>query len=375
MRHMPANSIDIRKVNRNRIYRFIYNHPGTSRPELVQRLEMSLPTVMQNVKSLFGEGLVRENGSLESTGGRKAVALSCVKEARLSIGVEITRNHVGVVIINIDGEVVKSVRHRVPFTPDEAFAGTLGGMVRDLLASAKVDTGRVLGAGVSLPGFLSADGGLFRTTVLPGALHYETRLLGDAIGFPAIYANDANAAAIAEMWGAPQGKSFVYLSLSNTVGGAIVMNSHLELGDNQRAGEFGHIAVEYGGTPCYCGQRGCLDAYCAASLLSERADGNLEKFFARLEDGDSAATKAWNTYMDYLARAVNVLRMTFDCEVVVGGYVGALMEKHVGELRRRVAQLDSHEKSGSYVNVCRRRTEASAVGAALMHIVRFINEV
>ncbi|MCD8141301.1 MAG: ROK family transcriptional regulator [Planctomycetaceae bacterium] len=375
MRHMPTNSIDVKRANRNRIFRYIYDNPGSSRPELVQRLEMSLPTVMQNVKSLFEQGLVKEDGNLDSTGGRKAVALTCVKEARTSIGVEITRNHIGVVIINMDGAVLQGVRHRIPFSPDECYAATLGAIVDDLVASSGVDPDAILGAGVSLPGFISADGSVFRTTILPGSLHYPTHLLGDAIGRPTVYVNDANAAGIAEMWDSPPGQRFVYLSLSNSVGGAIVSNGGMEIGDNERAGEFGHITVEYGGNPCYCGQRGCLNAYCSASILADRTGGNLGQFFETLQAGDTDAQAAWNRYLDYLARAVNVLRMVFDCEVVLGGYVGAYMESHIDGLRQRVAELDSHEKSGAYARVCTRHTEASAVGAALVHIENFIRNI
>ena len=370
----PVNSQDVRRANRNRIYRFIHSHPGTSRPELVQRMEMSLPTVMQNVKSLFEQGLVKEDGSLESTGGRKAVALTCVRDARLSVGVEITRNHVGVVVVNMEGAVLAGARHRIPFSPDAAYAKRVGRAVEKLVASSGADPASILGAGVSLPGILSADGSVFNTSVLP-AVEYATRTIGDALPYPAVYLNDANAAGIAEMWDASPGKSFVYLSLSNSVGGAIIWNSRLHPGDNQRGGEFGHITVQPDGRRCYCGQVGCLDAYCAAFLLSDRADGSLDEFFRLVDDGDRKLGAAWDEYMTYLARAVNILRMAFDCEVVVGGYVGAYMERHIEDLRRRVSVLNTFERYGDYVKVCRRRTEASAVGAALVHIERFIQDI
>ncbi len=375
MRHTPSNAIDVKRANRNRIYRYIYANPGSSRPELVRRLEMSLPTVMQNVKSLFEQGLVKEDGALESTGGRKAVALSCVKEARYALGVEITRNHLGIVIIDMDANVVKSFKTRFGFEGDESCARQVGRYARELVAESGIDPSAILGAGVSLPGFISADGTVFHTTVLPGCLRYETHILGDALGFPTVYLNDANAAGIAEMWDTPPGRRFAYLSLSNTVGGAIITGSGVEIGDNQRAGEFGHITVEYNGRECYCGQKGCLNAYCAAHLLAEHTKGDLGLFFGKVHHGNTELLPVWYTYLDYLARAVNVLRMAFDCEVVVGGYVGAYMEEHIGELRRRVALLGSHEKSGDYVTVCARRTEASAVGAALVHIKNFISQI
>lgn len=60
--------MEIKTVNRNRIYRMIYQNPRISRPELCHRLGLSMPTVMQNVRYLQDRGLVEEGGSLDSTG-------------------------------------------------------------------------------------------------------------------------------------------------------------------------------------------------------------------------------------------------------------------------------------------------------------------
>lgn len=373
-RRKPVSSQDIKKANRNRIYRYIHGRPGASRPELVQRLGMSLPTVMRNVKSLFEEGLLKEDGSLESTGGRKATALSCVGGARAAVGVDVTRDHLGMVIVDLHGTVVKSARRRLEFARGAQYADRLGKAVGELVKASGVAPEAVLGVGVSMPGILSADGSVFSSRVLSEE-EYRTGVIFDALPYPAVFLNDANAAGVAEMWDSESGRSFVHLSLSNSVGGAIIADGRLSVGDNQRAGEFGHITVAPAGVRCYCGQKGCLDAYCAASLLSARTGGDLGEFFRRLELGDDRLAAAWNAYLEPLARAVNILRMTFDCEVVVGGYVGAFMEKHIEELRRRVGLLNTFEKSGAYVRVCRRRTEASAVGAALIHIQNFIREI
>lgn len=373
-RSVRTSSIDIKRNNRNRVYRHIFRNRGISRPELVQRLGMSIPTVMQNVKSLFEQGLVREDGNLESTGGRKAVALSCVEDARLAVGVEITRDHIGLVLIDLDGNVLAKDAVGVHFRPDGDYARDVADAVERLIGDWGAEGERVLGVGVSLPGILSADGTLFNTTVLP-ALNYRTGILADAIGRPCQFVNDANAAGIAEKWGREGDGDFVYLSLSNSVGGAIVWDGALRTGDTERGGEFGHITLDRNGIYCYCGRRGCLDAYVNARLLSSRADGSLDAFFAGVEKGEGELAAFWDAYLGYLATAVNILRMAFDCDVVIGGYVGAYIGAYLDELRRRVAGLNTFVPDGAYVKACRRRTEASAVGAALVHIERFIHSV
>ena len=99
----------------------------------------------------------------------------------------------------------------------------------------------------------------------------------------AFFLNDANAGAYAEGIYSEEKKRFFYLSLSNTVGGAVFDSDRLVQGDHFRTGEVGHMTVVLDGKKCYCGKRGCLDAYCSALNLSDSADGKLEKFFDLLE--------------------------------------------------------------------------------------------
>lgn len=369
-----ANTKDLKRANRNRLYRLIHRYGDITRPELASRLKMSLPTVIQNVKSLLEDGLVHETGSLESTGGRKAATMSVVRDARTSVGIDITRNHLVVAIVDLNGGIVRQERVRVPFAVSAAFIEQLGGFVEKVLADAAVSRESILGAGISFPGILSDDGTKASSHIL-NTSEYSFGPIFSVLGMPCICVNDANAAGFAETWGSGKENEFVYLSLSNSVGGAVVLNGRPLSGNNKRCGEFGHMTVERGGLRCYCGKKGCLDAYCSAALLSEKTDGDLSLFFKKLDAGDAKFALLWNDYLDYLATAVNSLRMVFDYDLVIGGYVGAYMETYIDDLRERAARLNTFDESGSYIRVCRHKTEASAVGAALMHIEKFIENI
>lgn len=375
MAQRRTNSARLKKVNGNRIFKLIYQEGVISKPEIAYQLGISLPTVMQNVKSLQDEGLVEESGTLDSTGGRKAVALTCVKNARLALGVDITLNHIGVVLVNLDGTVLKSIREKIPYQKTIEYAKTLGAIVDRFVEQSQADPKKILGMGVSVPGILSTDGQILLDSHVLQIQNVKCANFVEFCHYPSIFCNDANAAGTAEIWNRKSIESCVYLSLSNSVGGAILLNNKIFQGDNQREGEFGHITVERGGRKCYCGKRGCLDAYCNASVLSDLTGGDLADFFRLLREGNAKAASAWDNYLDYLATAVNNLRMSFDCSVILGGYVGAYMEDYVLELRRRAAELNTFEEDGSYIKVCSYRTEASAVGAALMHIAAFIDQI
>lgn len=372
MADRAASTKDIRKANRNALFRLILQFPGISRPELAARLSMSLPTVIMNVKSLIESGLVRETGCLESTGGRKAATLEVVRDARVAIGLDITKDHLAAVVIDLGGEIVAKKRIRAEFDPGPGFVGRIRDLVDETVAEAAVDRASILGAGISFPGIL--DGPAASSHIL-SVNDYPLSPIAEALAMPCLYANDANAAAFTETWGDDAAEAFVYLSLSNSVGGTVVWNGKPVLGANNRCGELGHMTVERNGIRCYCGKRGCLDAYCSAAILSERTGGDLAKFFEGVRRERKELLLLWEGYLDYLASAVNSLRMIFDFNVVLGGYIGAYMEEHIDQLRRRAAMLNTFEDSAAYLRVCKNKTEASAVGAALSHIEKLILSV
>ena len=110
--------------------------------------------------------------------------------------------------------------------------------------------------------------------------NFSLSFLEQVFSYPVYFANDANAAMMAEDMHEYQ--DAVYLSLNNTLGGAFCINGKLVAGQNQKAGEFGHMILVPGGKKCYCGKAGCADAYCAASALTdEEQEMTLEQFMEK----------------------------------------------------------------------------------------------
>ncbi|WP_185702809.1 ROK family transcriptional regulator [Paenibacillus rhizophilus] len=375
MIYEKTNNMEVKRINRNRIFRLIYKNEKLSMHEIASCLGMSLPTVGQNLKILQSEGLITENGVFESTGGRKAKAISCIKDAKLAVGLDITNNHLSLVLVNLSGEIVKSTRVAKIFENSQDYIKEIGELVSGFIETSNIDKSKVLGVGIAVPGILSDDK---QTVVYSHALGLADRNGPDFtknISYPSVLSNDANAAGFAELWNTEAVKNAVYLSLSNTVGGSILLDNRLYPGDNQRSSEFGHMTLELNGRTCYCGKRGCLDAYCSASVLSNGTDEGLYDFFDLLKKGGKKQEKMWKEYLSYLAVAVNNLRMLFDCDVILGGYIGAYIEEYVDELRLLAAEGNTFEPDGSYLKVCRNKREAAAVGVALLHIERFLSQV
>lgn len=386
-----TNNSEVKKVNRNRVFRYINDRQEATMPEISAALEISTPTVLTIVNELKEAGLVEEAGEQKSTGGRKAKTIAAIKDDRYAIGLDITKNHVGLVYTDLSRQVLKHERLQKPFENTQKYFQEVSRLIREFVRENQIPEEKLVGIGVSVPGIVDEDREIITNSHALGLSYVSCEGWKRFFPYPCAFLNDANAAAVTEQIADSDGKSMVYLSLSNTVGGAICYGQaerncgtecvsgngfdRIYTGDGWRSAEFGHMTIHPEGETCYCGKKGCLDAYCSALLLAELEDGKLERFFARMEEGSPEYREIWERYLGDLAIAVDNLRMCFDCEVVLGGYVGSFMEPYLPEFRELAGKKNIFEGSGDYIRVCRYRKEASALGAAVYQIEKYIENI
>ena len=176
--------------------------------------------------------------------------------------------------------------------------------------------------------------------------------LSNRLDLPVTVENDANAAAVGEMWrGAAVGcKTIVCLTLGTGVGGGIILDGKLWRGVDGAAAEIGHMCVDpFGGVACPCGSRGCLEVFASAtaivrmtreasprypdSILQGREDLTAALIFEAGQQGDELALEIFRRMGVYLgiglANLINILNPEM---IVIGGGVvngWALFEKHM----------------------------------------------
>ena len=203
--------------------------------------------------------------------------------------------------------------------------------------------------------------------------NYSLSFLEQSFSYPVYFENDANAAMMAE--DIHQYKNAIYLSLNNTLGGAFCIDGKLFSGQNQKAGEFGHMILVPGGRKCYCGKKGCADAYCAASALTDGKYESLELFMEALSEGNAKAQKKWAAYLDNLAILISNLRMAYDMDIILGGEVGGYLADHMLALGEKVMEYNGFDRDIRYLKNCTYRKESSAVGAAKHFFSEFIKNI
>jgi predicted NBD/HSP70 family sugar kinase len=362
-------------ANRSNIYHYMYSHALLSRQDIAYALRLSLPTVTQDINELIGEGLIETAGKNDETGGRHAVTYSIVPDARLAIGLEINKHHIAAAVVDLQGNIRYKIRIRRLFERSDTYYRYLGSMVDTAVKSAGIDASRILGVGIGVPGLVTPDNNRITYGKILDLNDVGLEEFSRYIPFPTLLFNDANAAGLAEMWANGKIANAFYIMLSSNIGGSIIINHQVYDGEDFRSGEIGHLQIVPGGKACYCGQHGCMDAYCASSVLSDTAGGKLEEFFRLLKCGDEKAEKVWSEYLDHLAFAINMIRMLFDCQIILGGYVGAYIDTYLPDLKKRVMQYNPFDKTGDFLVSCIRKEEAIASGTALSFISDFLKTI
>lgn len=375
MERKQATNIEVKKNNRNRIFRYICKYDTVSNPDISYELKMSLPTVTRITKELIEKGFVEEKGELKSTGGRRAKALSAVADIKLAVGLDITKHHISLVLTNIMGDVLNHKRIYQPYEPEEAYYRKVNEKLESFLDESEADRDKILGIGISFPGILDQERQIITYSHILGVEDIPFDSVSCFFNYPCIFTNDANAGAYAEGFRAEGTERFFYLSLSNSVGGAIFSNNKLVRGKNFRCGEAGHMTIVPDGKECYCGKKGCLDAYCAAGYLSDMTNGKLDQFFMALDQGDAAVRRMWDDYTACLAVAVNNIHMLLDCDVILGGYVGCYVEPYIQDIWDKVSERNIYVETEPYVKAGSYKIEVAALGVALQLIENFVSQI
>ncbi|MDO4260763.1 MAG: ROK family transcriptional regulator [Eubacteriales bacterium] len=369
---MGLSNMEVKRMNRNNILRYILEKESVSKNTVASALDLSVPTVAQCLKELQELGLVEEEGAMKSIGGRKAMAFRAVKDAKAALGVDITRNHVNIVITDLAMRLIYSRRVNIRVC-DEASFERLRQVICEAIEASRIPQDRILGMGVSLPAIIDGTGKKIFGMHEQMSISYEFyESVKDWFDFPVFMGNDADSAGRAESAVRKVRGNRVYFFVSPSVGGAVILDGKTFYGKNRRAGEFGHMILVPGGKKCYCGRVGCVNGYCSTENLSDLTGGDLDLFFRRLEEKDEACMEVWDRYLDYVALAVHNLLTSFDMEIIIGGYLGQYIGKYMDDLFRRVRKLDGYVTDPHFIEPAILKYEASAIGAAMVFTEQYI---
>lgn len=206
-----TNEHGCKKLNKNRIFRLIYNSDKISRQEIAGQLGLSLPTVNQNLKMLMEDGLIEYVGNFTSTGGRRAQAITINNNARKAISVNIKADYINVDVVGLKGQIIYSMAVKAHFSKSSAYIEKLTDAVRHAVDYVGADADDILGVGVTVPGILDDEKQILISAPPLKAKNYDFTRLISAIDYPVVVMNDARAEAYADHWfnGKPEDEKYI----------------------------------------------------------------------------------------------------------------------------------------------------------------------
>ncbi|NUL04253.1 ROK family protein [Streptomyces lunaelactis] len=383
----------VRRHNLSLVLRAVRDEGEVTRAGVSARVGLTRAAVSSLVEQLMESGFLSESGkTFSGQAGRPGTVLKVARTGVAGIGVEINVDYVSVCVVDLAGtDRVRLVEHldNRGAAPAQVLGRAAGIAARALASAAEQDL-RPVGAELALPGLISAGTvrqapnlGWTRVAAEGPFAEALAALRPGLAALPVRSENEANLAALAELWfgGLGQVRSFLYLTGEIGVGGALVLDGELLSGAHGFAGEIGHVVVDADGPECRCGSRGCLEQYAGQSALLRAAgiDENagaagVAELERRAREGDERAVTALRQAGLMLGRVLSGAVNLFDPDaVVLGGIyrplVPWLSPAAGGELAGRVVSGLWPEGSG------RLRASSPAADAARGAAARVVQDV
>jgi predicted NBD/HSP70 family sugar kinase len=360
-----ARSNTIRDINRQIVLNYVRELGPISRAEIARETALQRSTVSLIVDELTDHGLVEEFSG-ESTGGRPPSLLSLRTADPVAIGVDLGTINTVMAASDLAGRVLSQEE----FSTDPDAEGTTQKIVESALRLIRRSGGTIEGIGISFPGWIDPE------TTRSYAPHFKWRdepiaeAVTQATALPVAIDNDANAAALAELWfGRPEIREirdFILVLVEAGLGTGIVFDGQVYRGEGGTAGEFGHMTIGTGApVACAAGSTECWEAFASERAALARYkeltqhNGNNDVDFTQLVDlalkGEGSARGALKATARYLGIGIaNLIQGLAPETVIVGGPIV------------RAWPVISHDlKASVEASICRGLPSTPIIGSTL----------
>ena len=362
---------------------------GTTRADLSALTGLARSTIAQRLEQLRAQGLLREVGESDSTGGRPPMMLAFNEDAGVVFAADLGATHARLAITNLGGTVLAEDSGDMPIAEGpEVVLNWADDRFHALLRELGREDEDVRGIGIGVPGPVEhATGRPRNPPIMPGWDGYPIpERFADRYRVPVLVDNDVNIMALGEHWTSwRQVDDLLFIKVATGIGCGVVVDGRIHRGADGAAGDIGHIRVAAGERAdeiiCSCGNIGCLEALAGgaamARQLSEQgldaADSRAVVALARA--GEPAAVRlvrdSGRLIGEVLAASVNLYNPSV---IVIGGDVAQAHEQLLAGVREVVYQR-SLPLATRHLRVVRSQLadRAGVIGAAVMVIERILS--
>lgn len=336
--------------------------------DLSRELNISTPKITSLVNELIEDGLLQDQGKIDSTGGRRASIYGLVSNACYFIGVDVKRYYINIGLLDFKKHLV-SVEEKIPY-PLENTQQSLTALIdaiRNFITEQGIPKDKILGIGINLSGRVNNNTGYSYSY-----FHFHEEPLAATIqnelGIKTFLENDSNAMAYGELAHGvvSNEKNVLFINLDYGTGSGIIVEGKVYYGKSGFSGEFGHIPFYDNEIICGCGKKGCLETEVSGQALLRKVKEKIATGAATIllkKNGDSGELKLEDLIEaakqedmlliellaemgEQLGRALAVLINLFNPELVILG--GTLAE--TGDYLRLPVRSALNKYSLSLVN-------------------------
>lgn len=237
--------------------------------DLSKALNISTPKIINLFNELTQDGLIKDYGKVDSTGGRRASLYGLVAEAAFFVGVDVKSYSINIGLLNFKKNLV-TIKEEVPYLLEntvESYEAMIT-VIEKFLADLPVEKEKILGVGVNLSGRINNASGYSYSFF---HFHEEplTETIEQRIGIKTFLENDSRAMAYGEFCCGvvSNERNVLFVNMDYGIGVGILIDGKVYYGKSGFSGELGHIPFFNNEIICHCGKKGCLETEASGNAL------------------------------------------------------------------------------------------------------------
>jgi predicted NBD/HSP70 family sugar kinase len=371
---------DIKTNNKKRIINLLSKERELTKLDISRKIDISVPTVTTIVGELKEEGIVEEAGMATSTGGRKPVIIRFLPNSRYSIGIDLGKDYVRAILTNLDSKIIEDKKKVLSVITENEVLNVTKTLIEDLMCSQDNMESKLLGIGFSLPGIVNEKELTLEIATNFRLKNISFKELHEYFKVPIFLENEANAGALAEskLGIARDLSNLIYISVTEGIGGGILISDDMYKGRQRRAGEIGHMCIIKNGRQCNCGKKGCWETYASnRALIKDYNERSKEKIkdigevIQRFQLGEENAVQVVEEYIDNLAEGIQSLIFIFNPDyIVIGGEISKYSDILNKKLDDKILNNNEFYKEGDVrILFSSFGSDSNILGAALIPIL------
>ncbi len=290
---------------RNKVLSYIIRNGGTSRKEIAEKIGVTRAALTYITTELITEGILFEVGELvDGSVGRRQVKIDINKNYKYALGFDVSNTVIRITIINLKAEIIDKKRWEFELLNEEILKEAIE-YTHELIK--KYNESNILGIGLLVQGYIENE--ICHSLPIKNLKH----ILTEEFNLKILMINNVQGIAITERYFGNTSTNFLLIKYGPGVGGVIVIDGKIVTGQNNRAGEIGHIRWgEREGAFCnVCGKEDCLESIINFKRVARLSDNDFNKPFLNFEDLLNSIKKDNGRTLDSaffkLAKAVRIL--------------------------------------------------------------------